>query len=253
MKTRFLIFCVVLWAASGWAQSSAPAKSASKSRNAPPAKTNPAPASTKPAPVIPPPPSAPPINVSPLISTLSALEQSTRQTTLDLARLRIDKWKMDGGSREQVQANTQSLMNNLTEALPGMIRAARSAPTSLGATLKLYRDLNVLHDVLSSVAETAGAFGSKDEYQPLEIDTQQLDANRRSLADYLENLAASQDAEVASLRGWLQANAARAATTNAVTRRIVDADDTEPVKKPVRKKNPSSSDQSASEGPVRSQ
>ena len=253
MKTRFLIFPVVLWAVSCWAQSSAPAKSASKSRSAPPAKTNAAPANNKPAPATPPPPSAPAINVTPLISTLSALEQSTRQTTLDLARLRIDKWKIDGSNREQAQANTQSLVNNLTNALPGMIAAARSAPTSLSAALKLYRDLNVLHDVLSAVAETAGAFGSKDEYQPLAADTQQLDASRRSLADYLENLAASQDAEVASLRGWLHTNAARAAAANAVTRRIIDADDAEPTKKPVRKKNPSSPAQSASPGVAKSQ
>lgn len=255
MKTRFLIIFLALWTSTCLAQSSTakPSAKSAKQRAAPSAKS--APAQTTPAPAPPPPPpSAPGINTAPLISTLSALEQSTRQTSLDLARLRIDKWKMDGNSREQMQANTQSLLNNMTNALPGMLSASRSAPTSVPATLKLYRDLNVLHDVLSSVAETAGAFGSKDEYMPLATDTQQLDASRRSIADYLEKLAASEDSEVASLRGWVQASVARAAANPSVARRVVDDadEDTQPVKKPVKKKTPSSA-QSTSQSTVRSQ
>jgi len=238
MKTMYLIFSLALWSAICVAQSSPSAKSGSKQRATAPPKT--APAQTTPASATPPPPGAPAINTAPLISTLSALEQSSRQTSVDLARLRIEKWKMDGNSRDQMEANTQSLLKNITNALPGMITASRNAPTSVASTLKLYRDLNVLHDVLSAVAETAGAFGSKEEYQPLAVDTQQLDSIRRSLADYLETLAASQDAEVVSLRGWVQTSAAHAAANPTVTRRIIDEDDTEPAKKPVKKKSASS-------------
>lgn len=249
MKTRFLTLFLALWTASCWAQSSTAAKPSSKQRSAASAKSTPAQAT--PAPVTPP-PSAPAINTAPLISALSALEHSTRQTSLDLARLRIEKWKMDGNSRDQMQTNTQSLLNNITNALPGMIAASRNAPASVAATLKLYRDLNVLHDVLSAVAETAGAFGSKEEYQPLAVDTQQLDTIRRSLADYLETLASSQDAEVASLRGWVQSNVANAATSPTVTRRIIDENDAEPAKKPAKKKSASST-QSTPQGAARSQ
>ncbi|HZR28623.1 MAG TPA: hypothetical protein VFA71_07570 [Terriglobales bacterium] len=255
MKPKFLTIIItsVVLGASCWAQSSQPSKTAPRPRTAPPARTNPAP--------------APAVNITQLNSTLSALEQSTRQTALDLARLRIDKWKTDGGTRDQAQSNAQSLMSNMTNALPGMLTAARNAPTSLTANLRLYRDLNVLYEVLSPLTDSAGAVGSKDEYQELAADTQLLEASRRSLADYMESLATFQDAELARLhRGSAPANqgaAAPATTTgkksgpvivvgeNGVPKRIVDADD-EP-RSPVRKKPPSSPMQPAAQSTIKSQ
>jgi len=233
------ILTVALWGASCWAQSSQPAKPASKPRNAPAARTNPL-------------PSTPAPNITQLNSTLSALEQSTRQATLDLARLRIDKWKTDGSNRGQIEANVQSLMSNMANALPGMITAVRGNPTSLTAALKLYRDLNVLYDVLAPLTDSAGGFGSKDDYQALSADTQLLEANRRSIADYMESLAAFQEAELARLRGHGQTGSTATTTragseatakksgpvivigANGVPKRIVDAEDDAP-RKPVHK------------------
>jgi hypothetical protein len=252
MKPRFitLLIAVGVLGASCWAQSSQPARTGSRAR------TNPVP--------------APAVNITQLNSTLSALEQSTRQTALDLARLRIDKWKTDSGTREQAQSNAQSLMSNMTNALPGMLTAARNAPTSLTANLKLYRDLNVLYEVLSPLADSAGAVGSKEEYQELAADTQLLEASRRSLADYMESLAAFQDAELARLHGRsapsTQAGAAAPATNgkksgpviivgeNGVPKRIVDADDDPVPGKPVHKKAPPPSPmQPAAQSTVKSQ
>jgi len=248
MKPRFLAFIITVVALnmSCWAQSSPTARTAPKSRTA----------------------NAPSLNVTQLNSTLSALEQSTRQTALDLARLRIDKWKADGATRDQAQSNAQSLMSNMTNALPGMITAARNAPTSLTANLKLYRDLNVLYEVLSPLSDSAGAVGSKDEYQQLEADTQLLEASRRSLADYMESLAAFQDAELARLHGRSaptgQGSAAAPGTSskksgpviivgeNGVPKRIVDADDDPEPRKPVRKKTPPSPVQPAAQSTVQS-
>ncbi len=255
MKPSFLTFIitVLLLGISCGAQSQ-PAKTAPRPRTAPPARTNPAP--------------APAVNITQLNSTLSALEQSTRQTALDLARLRIDKWKADGATRDQAQSNAQSLMSNMTNALPGMLTAARNTPTSLTANLKLYRDLNVLYEVLSPLADSAGAVGSKDEYQELEADTQLLEASRRSLADYMESLAAFQDAELARLHGrsapTAQGSAAAPTTTskksspviivgaNGVPKRIVDADDDPEPRKAARKKTPPSPVQPAAQSTVKS-
>jgi len=253
MKPRFLAFIatVLVLGASCWAQSSQPARTASRAR------TNPVP--------------APAVNITQLNSTLSALEQSTRQTALDLARLRIDKWKADGATRDQAQSNAQSLMSNMTNALPGMLTAARNAPTSLAANLKLYRDLNVLYEVLSPLADSAGAVGSKDEYQELAADTQLLEASRRSLADYMESLAAFQDAELARLHGrsapTTQGSTAAPAATpvkksgpviivgeNGVPKRIVDADDDDSApRKTVRKKTPPSPVQPAAQSTIKPQ
>lgn len=148
-------------------------------------------------------------------------------------------------------------MGNMADALPGMISAARSAPTSLSANLKLYRDLNVLYEVLSPLTDSAGAIGSKDEYQMLSTDTQLLEANRHALTNYMENLAAFQDSELARLRGksapttsTTSSGKASAAPTpaksgpviimgaNGVPKRIVDAgdDDSDTPKKTAHKK-----------------
>jgi hypothetical protein len=262
MRHKFLIFVIAVigGAASCWGQSSLPAKSALKPRSTSAAKTT----------LV----GAPALNITQLSSTLAGLEQLTRQTTLDLARLRIDKWKTDGNTKDQIQSNAQSLMSNMTNALPGMISAARSAPTSLSANLRLYRDLNVLYEVLSPLADSAGAFGSKDEYQILSTDTQLLEANRHSLANYMESLAAFQDAELARLRGRSSQTASPVASSgkatpaptpahtgpviivgaNGVPKRIVDAgDDSDTARKPVHKKTPSSTAQPTPQGTAKSQ
>lgn len=165
-----------------------------------------------------------------LAQSLAQIEQVAHQTSLDVARLRPEKWKTDSSSKRQAQSNADSLLSNLTAALPEMIAASRAAPASVAPSLKIYRDLNVLYDVLSSLAESAGAFGSKDDYRALAGDTESLDAARHSLADYLESQAAAQDAEIARLRS-LSANSTAKST---VPKKVVD--DNEPVKKPVRKK-----------------
>ncbi len=249
------ILTVALWGASCWAQSSQPAKPASKPRSALAARTNPL-------------PSTPALNITQLNSTLSALEQSTRQATLDLARLRIDKWKTDGSNRGQIEANAQSLMSNMANALPGMITAVRGNPTSLTAALKLYRDLNVLYDVLAPLTDSAGGFGSKDEFQALSADTQLLEANRRSIADYMESLAAFQEAELARLRGHGQTGSTASTTragsdttakksgpvivigANGVPKRIVDAEDDTP-RKPAHNKKTTSPVQPAAQSTIK--
>src|ERR1035437_1928327 len=64
---------------------------------------------------------------------LDRLQDAASQATLDLGRLRIDKWKADGESKRQAQANADSAQRNLTSALPGLIDAVRSAPQDLSA------------------------------------------------------------------------------------------------------------------------
>jgi len=236
MMHRYItILTVALWGASLWGQApSRPAAGRSHTVSAAARNT----------------PTTPALNVTQLNSTLSALQNAAQQTTLDLARLRVDKWKTDGGSKGQIEGNVESLMSNMANALPGMISAVRSAPTSLTANLKLYRDLNVLYDVLAPLADSAGSFGSRDEYQSLSADTQLLEANRRALADYMESLAAFQEAELSRLRGHgnQSSSAATAAPAtakksgpvvvmgeNGVPKRIVDADDDD-APRPVHKK-----------------
>jgi multidrug efflux pump subunit AcrA (membrane-fusion protein) len=172
-------------------------------------------------------------SVNQLNGMLSQLEQASQAAQLDLAKLRIDKWKVDSGSKLQTQGNVESVQRNLQAALPEMIAELKASPENLNATFKLYRNLDALYNVFGSVAESTGAFGSKDEFQSLENDLSAFEKARRSFADRMESLAGAKEAEVTRLRAALQSAQANAPAEP--PKKIV-VDDNPPPKKPAKKK-----------------
>ena len=126
----------------------------------------------------------------------------------NVARLRIDRWKIDAASKQQSTATATSIRRNLTEAVPDLIQRIQAAPLSMNANFRLYRDLNALYDTFSSLAESAAAFGPREQYDLLASDLAQLDRLRRQAADRLDLLAASNDAELARLRSSAKPGAA---------------------------------------------
>src|SRR5712692_11049912 len=178
-------------------------------------------------------PPVPYSSVSQLNLLLSQLEQAAQAAQVDLAKLRIERWKADSGSKRQTQANIESVQRNLQTALPGIIGELRNSPENLAATFKLYRNLDALYSVFGSVVESAGAFGSKDEFQSLQNDLSTLERSRRSFADRMESLAGAKEGELARLRTALQ-NAQAAGISQPPKKVLVD--DTERPKKAVKKK-----------------
>ena len=178
---------------------------------------------------------------------LSQLEQASQATQLDLAKLRIEKWKVDSESKRQTQGNVDSVERNLQSALPQMISELRASPEDLAATFKLYRNLDALYNVFGSVAESTGAFGSKDEFQTLENDLSAFEKARRVFADRMESLAGAKEAEVTRLRAALQS--AQASVSAEPPKKTV-VDDTAPPKKPAKKKtaNPAATPGTAAPG-----
>jgi hypothetical protein len=173
-------------------------------------------------------------SVSQLNGLLTQLEQASQGAQGDLGKLRIEKWKTDSNTKRQTQSNVESIQRNLQSALPGMITELRGAPEGLASTFKLYRNLDALYDVFSSVVESAGAFGSKDEFQALDNDLGVIEKSRRSFADRMETLAGAKEAELSRLR--TQVKAAQVAASQQPPRKVI-VDDTEPPpKKPVKKK-----------------
>jgi hypothetical protein len=171
-------------------------------------------------------------SLSQLNSMLAQLEQISSTTQADLARVRVEKWKTDGSYKKQAQGNIDSIRRNLQAALPEIITQLRTSPEDLGATFKLYRNLDALFGVMGGVTESAGAFGSKDEFQSLSNDMSALERSRRDFADRMETLASSKEAELTQLRTQLKALQAAAA---APPPKKIIVDDTEP-KKPTKKK-----------------
>jgi hypothetical protein len=173
-----------------------------------------------------------PGGVGDIQSLLAALQQNAQQTSRDLSSMRIEKWKTDGATKGQTQSNAEAVQRNLNDALPSIISEVRAAPDDVARTFKLYRNLGALYDVLSSVVESAGAFGSKSEFQTLANDLSAMDKSRHTLGDRVETLATIKEAEIARLRTQL-----KTAQTNeapAQPKKVI-VDDEAP-KKPIKKK-----------------
>jgi hypothetical protein len=174
-------------------------------------------------------------SVSQLNGFLAQLEAASKATQADLTKLRIERWKTDGSSKKQALGNVDSVQRNLQNALPEMIGHLRNAPEDLPATFKLYRNLDALYDVLGSVVESTGAFGSKDDFQALSNDLSSFEGTRKLLGERVEKLAATKEQEIVRLRTDLKT--AQAAIPAEPPKKTV-VDDNEPAKKPAVKKKP---------------
>jgi hypothetical protein len=171
-------------------------------------------------------------SVSELNVILAQLKQTAQSMQSDLEKTRIEKWKTDGATKKQTLATVESIERNLQSALPETIAQLNNAPEDLGASFKLYRNLVVLYDYFGSVVESAGAFGSKDEFQSLGNDMTGLESARRAFGERMQKLAASKEDELTRLRAQVKT---LSAAPPPPPKKIV-VDDTEPPKKPAKKK-----------------
>jgi hypothetical protein len=183
--------------------------------------------------------SAPPVSyssISELNQLLAGLQQTSQAIEDDLSHLRIEKWKTDSGTKHQTESDVQSVQRNLQSALPSMLNDLKNSPESTPLTFKVYRNLDALYDVMNSVVESAGAFGSKDEFQSLNKDLGALEESRRAFANRMDKIANAKENEIGQLRAALQT--ARAEIPPKKT--IVDDTQPAPAKKPVKRKKPAS-------------
>jgi hypothetical protein len=180
-------------------------------------------------------PPVPYASVNELNGILEQVKQTAQNMQADLEKTRIDRWKTDSSTKRQTQANVESIQRNLQSALPDIISQLSNSPEDLAASFKLYRNLDALYDVFGSVVESAGAFGSKDEFQSLSNDMTGLENARRSFGERMQKLASAKEDELGRLR--TQIKTLQAAPPPPPKKIIVD--DTEPPpKKPAAKKKP---------------
>jgi hypothetical protein len=180
---------------------------------------------------------APPVSyssISELNRLLEGLQQASQAIQDDLSHLKVEKWKTDSGTKHQTEGDVESVQRNLQSALPGMLNDLKNSPESTPLTFKVYRNLDALYDVMSSIVESAGAFGSKDEFQSLNKDLGSLENSRRAFADRMDKIANAKETEIGQLRVALQT----ARAENPPKKNVVD--DTQPAtaKKPARRKKP---------------
>ncbi|MGA8874282.1 MAG: hypothetical protein WB555_02055 [Candidatus Korobacteraceae bacterium] len=177
------------------------------------------------------PPAAGSVSMTSILPQLDSLQSAASQANSAIAYMRIEKWKADPNSKQQAQSNADSIQRNLTQALPALIAAVRSAPQDVNAEFKLYRNLNALFDVFASLTESAGAFGPRSDYDALVRQLAVIDSVRRNLADSLENLTSATQSEIIQLRTQVQTLQQKAAAAPPAPPKKVIVDDTEPTKK----------------------
>jgi hypothetical protein len=178
-------------------------------------------------------PAVPYASVNELNGILAQVKQTAQNMQADLEKTRIDRWKTDSSTKRQTQANVGSIQRNLQSALPDILSQLSNSPEDIAASFKLYRNLDALYDVFGSVVESAGAFGSKDEFQSLSNDMSGLENARRSFGERMQKLASAKEAELGRLR--TQIKTLQAAAPPPPPKKII-VDDTEPPKKPATKK-----------------
>lgn len=173
-------------------------------------------------------------SVSELNGILAQVKQTAAAMQADLEKMRIERWKTGSSTKRQTLANMDSIRRNLQSALPEIVSQVNNSPEDLAASFKLYRNLDALYDVFGSVVESAGAFGSKDEFQSLSNDMSGLESARRSFAERVQKLAGAKEDELTRLRA--QVKTLSAAPPPPPKKIIVDDTEPAPAKKPVKKK-----------------
>ncbi|HET9181401.1 MAG TPA: hypothetical protein VFP59_04655 [Candidatus Angelobacter sp.] len=144
-------------------------------------------------PVRPPQPVQPPANAQPAQANINLiieqLQKAVLSTNAHLGKLRIDKWKTDSAQKQQFQRMADSIQRNVTDAVPGLINDVETSHGSVSSTFKLYHNMTIVYEYLSSLTDAAGALGKREEYEPLAQDAEALDTARQNLSTYIEQTA----------------------------------------------------------------
>jgi hypothetical protein len=176
---------------------------------------------TQPSPQNHPAPQAPDLN-----AIVLQIQQATGSASVNIGKLRIEKWKTDSGQRQQLQQVADSLQKNIANAVPGLVNDVQSSRGGVVASFKLYHNLNVLYEFLSSLADAAGGLGKREEYEPLATDAAALDTARQNLSIYIEQAAVKLESANRPSAGTTPAN--QSLGTVVPGKKVVVIDDTDP-------------------------
>ena len=121
-----------------------------------------------------------------------------------LSDLRIDKWK--GGSvRAEAEHDTASIVDNLNEKVPGLLKDADAAPTSLAAALPLARNFAAVYDVSLRVLDASRIAAPSDQAARIQDALNGLATANRALYERMEQAAAMQERHIGDLETRLKA------------------------------------------------
>ncbi len=188
------------------------------------------------------PPQAPDLN-----AIVLQVQQATSSASVNIGKLRIEKWKTDSGQKQQLQQIADSLQKNIANAMPGLINDVNGSKGSALASFKLYHNLNVLYEFLSGLADAAGSLGKREEYEPLATDAAAIDTARLNLSTYIEQTVAKLETANRPQAGTNPAQSHQPATV-VPGRKVVVIDETDPA--PAKKRAKSTKKKASTPAPA---
>jgi TolA-binding protein len=127
---------------------------------------------------------------------IAQVQKAALATNGDLGKLRIEKWKTDSDQKDQLQKISDSIQRNLTNAVPGLIGDIQNSHGNVSATFKLYHNMTIVYEYLTSLTDAAGVLGKREEYEPLAADAAALDSARENLSTYIQQQATTYESRV---------------------------------------------------------
>ena len=162
---------------------------------------------------------------APLASEI--LKPSLDQVRLTVNGLRFDKWK--GGVRDEMEANSKSILGDLDTTLPGLLATADAAPDSAVKLLPAFRNVDALYDVLLRIAQAATISAPRPQSDAIAQAMTSLEAARRSLGDRLQQTVETQEQQLGTAQAALRA---RPSATPAAAPEVLHITAPAPVVKP---------------------
>jgi hypothetical protein len=179
-------------------------------------------------------------------SILTAVQQATNSASVDIGKLRVERWKTDADQKQQLQHIGDSLQKSIANAIPALMADVQSSRGGVSASFKLYHNLNVIYENLNYLADVAGGLGKKEEFEPLAADCAALETARQNLSIYITESAGKLEAA----NRQPPANAAPVQTQVPGKKVVIINDEDQPAKKTVKPTKKKTSPPSTSTSPA---
>ena len=120
-----------------------------------------------------------------------------------LADLKLDKWK-NGNVRAEAEHDTASIVDDLNQKVPDLLKNADAAPARMGAVLPLVRNFAALYDVSLRVLDAARIAAPADQAARIQDAMNKLATANRALYDRMEQAAAAQETHIGDLEAKIK-------------------------------------------------
>ena len=143
--------------------------------------------------------SAPAAAAAPALSSYSdLLKPSLSKLYGTLADLKLDKWK-NGSVRAEAEHDTASIVDDLNQKIPDLLKDADAAPTRTGAALPLMRNFAALYDVSLRVLDAARIAAPADQAAKIQDAMNSMATANHSLYDRMEQGTKAQEMHMGDL------------------------------------------------------